>query len=655
MFYELTLQNRIMKTIPQILSVLFIAVLSSSLFAASKLPTVEILGKTYYMYEVKKGDSLFGISRDFGWNYDELCRLNPNAVSPLEKGMKIYYPAEQKSSANVDMKNDNTKDIEPLTHIVKRGETVYSISKMYDIPQETIFRLNPGSNVGIREGQKLLLSEKSGEADPEYYVIRRGDTLYSVARNNSTTVAAIMKKNPGVSEKNFKAGDTILLPAKGEGVKKVVTTVEEENLASFSAVKVEKDDTWDSISRKTGVDKEDLLEANKGAGSKPKKKSLVTVPNIETKTVEKIVVEEDPRELTDDGLAEIYEDVHGIGEIGNDRELKVALLLSEPASRKDLEFTRGFLSGLDRMKRSGAKVNLTVVNGNRPSTDVLTELSDVNPDLLLLTTEKGIPSYISEYAEVSQTPTVNTFDVKNELYASNPYIIQLLTPSNYFNDEVSARLLKDYSGWNLIMAGTEDGSDLLAAALKQAWPATETSNVSVEGISSMRVNDNKKYLVYGYATKKDDVVELLNQVNELKRENPLADIAVIGRPSWIVYDDGPMVEKYHSADVLIPSRFYYDKESSQARTFENHYKSLFDREPAKSFPMYAAVGYDASSYFIPALIKAGLDINNTGRYENGVQSDFEIYRPGNWTGMLNPVVYLVRFTPFGTIEKIAVK
>ncbi len=36
------------------------------------------------------------------------------------------------------------EDCHKLTHIVKRGETVYAISRMYGIPVNTIFELNPG-------------------------------------------------------------------------------------------------------------------------------------------------------------------------------------------------------------------------------------------------------------------------------------------------------------------------------------------------------------------------------------------------------------------------------------------------------------------------------------------------------------------------------
>lgn len=632
--------------------------LSVSALASPKLPVVEILGKNYYVYVIKKGDSLFGISREYGWNYEQLQQLNPKAVSPLEKGMKIYYPANDTPQPEAAVAYSVDELAQPLSHIVKRGETVYAISRMYGIPVDRIYELNPGSKNGIKEGATLLLAEenhKDPQDNAEYYTIKKGDTLYGVAKNHYTTVAAIMKMNPGISEKNFKADDIIKLPKRGTGVKSITRKVEEEKLTSFSTYKVEKKDTWDTISEKTGVDKSDLIEANGGRDDKPKNKSLITIPNIETSTVEKTVVEEDPRELTNEGIAEIYDSVHGIADTNNAREFKVALLLSEPASRKDLEFTRGFLTGVDRLKRLSTKLNVVVIDGNRNSTDVLNELSDVDPDLLFLTTEKGIPAYLSEYAEVSQTPMVNTFDVKNELYTRNPYIIQLLTPSNYFNEEIAAKIKADYNDYTLLYAGPADEGDQLASAIKDALPTSKVKSVSVESLSQYPFRDDEKYLIYGYPTKKDDVVALLDAVKEAKSLSPLTEIAVIGRPSWIVYDENAMEERFHSANVLIPSRFYYDKNSIEARKFENSYKSLFDRTPAKSFPVYACVGYDASLYFIEGLAEAEFDINALNSSKSGVQSDFELYRPGNWTGMLNPIVYLVRFTPYNTIEKIEVK
>ena len=287
----------IMKIISKFLMICALMISSVSANAAPSLPVVEILGKNYYVYEIKKGDSLFGISRAYGWDYDQLQQLNPKAVSPLQKGMKVYYPAEEDAAKTQKVSNKKMQeDCHKLTHIVKRGETVYAISRMYGIPVNTIFELNPGSKTGIKEGETLLLAKNNvsdEENNADFYTIKKGDTLYGVAKAHFTSVAAIMKSNPGVSEKNFKAGEIIRLPERGTGVKSSVREVKEESLLSFSTYKVDKKDTWDTIAEKTGVDKEDLLEVNKGAGEKPKKKSIVTVPEIETTTVEKTFIEED--------------------------------------------------------------------------------------------------------------------------------------------------------------------------------------------------------------------------------------------------------------------------------------------------------------------------------------------------------------------------
>lgn len=625
--------------------------------AEVNLPTVDLLGENYYVYTVKKGDSMFSIARANGWDYDKLMELNPKAISPLAKGLKVYYPVNTNSKSDKSPKTTQTEtQTTPLTHKIKKGETVYAISRMYGIPVETIFKLNPGSQNGIREGATLNLGETNNQGldeNPEYYVIKRGDTLYGVARANQTTVAEILKKNPGVSEKNFQAGATIRLPKKGEGVTSSVQTVEHEQLNSFSTYKVEKNDTWDTIADKTGVDKDDLIKANKDAGEKPKNKSLIAVPNIETTTVEQTVVVEDPRELTQEGINEIYEDVHGIADADETEGLKVTILLSEPNSKKDLEYMRGFMTALRNLKDSGDKIKLDVINSNKPSTDLLTELSDINSDIIFYTSEKGIPDYLAEFAEISQTPLVNIFDVKNELYTNNPYILHLLTPSNYFNDEIVAKLASDYNGAKLINVGADD-SDQMGSLLKDLWSGN-VANLTNLQMANYGFNNTDRYLIYAYPTKKEEVAELLNAVKEAKSNNLTADITVIGRPGWIVFDEPAMEERYYDCNVMIPSRFYYDKNSSKARMFEMHYKSLFDRQPTKSFPMYAVMGYDTASYFIPALLNANRDMNALTESRNGVQSDFSLRRPSNWSGIVNTLVYLVRFTPYNTIDKIKVK
>lgn len=631
----------------------------SSFAAPANLPKVEILGKNYYVYQAKKGDSLFGISREYDWDYTVLQNLNPNITSPIEKGLKIYYPVEDASKVAGDIAN-NEQETTAFQHKVKRGDTLFALSRTYNVPVEKLIELNPGSENGIKEGATLIIRQANASSNnvkaenPEFYTIKKGDTLFAVAKKYNTSVAAIMKLNPGVSERNFKAGDAIRLPLSGAGIKKVETTVEQEHLTGFDTYKVNKNDTWETISQKTGVDAKEIKEFNKEIGDKPKNKSLISIPKIDTVKIDTIIAENDPRELTEEGIQEIYEDVHGINDSIALQGVRIVLLLSEPTSKKDLEFTRGIFSGLDYLKDKKQEVNMTVIDGNRASTDVLNDLSDLRPDLVFLTSEKGIPEYLSEYAEISQTPMVNTFDVKNDLYANNPYIIQLLTPSAYFNDEVAEYMDKLYSDYTMIFVGPQDSSDQLAQVIKEKWTPSKVKNLSLEGLKQATFKQDGKFLFYVYPTKKEEVREITAVIEGILQKYPLANIVTLGRPNWIVYDES-LAEKFHGANVMIPSRFYFDGNSTSAQGFNRHYKSLFEREPAKAYPMYAAVGYDCARYFIPQLARTNGDLNSFVASFDGAQNDYELYRPGNWTGLVNPVVYLVRFTPYGTIEKNIVK
>ena len=176
----------------------------------------------------------------------------------------------------------------------------------------------------------------------------------------------------------------------------------------------------------------------------------------------------------------------------------------------------------------------------------------------------------------------------------------------------------------------------------------------MENLADFPIKEDAKVVIYGNPVKKGDVVALLDQVIAIKETNPYADIIVLGRPNWIVLDE-LLSEKFHKAGVMIPSRFYYDSKSSSAEQFNASYKELFSRQPQNTFPMYAPYGYDTARYFVLGMTDARFDLNNMRESSGGVQSDFVLVRDKSWTGPVNPNVYLVRFTPFDTIDRIKVK
>ncbi len=629
------------------------------------LPIVEVLGKQYYVYEAKKNQTFFNIANDFNWNLEELMRINSKVLSPMPKGTKIYYPCVTDSvSVSLPMAVETASPdsfIEPVTHLVKKGETVYSISMMYNIPLEKIYALNPSSRTGIKAGELLKIKDLSEKpsveaANPEFYTIKRGDTLYQLAKTFKTTVAAILSLNPGISEDNFKAGEIIKLPAIGEGVKIEKKIVEEPTVLGFSSYKVEKQDTWDSIAEKTGVSVEDLKKAN-GGKNNLKSNQIIGVPEFGVDSVYQTVVTEDPRELTINGVNEIYEDVHGIvSKTDSLKEIKIGIVMFDPTSKKDLDFTRGFLTGVNKLKSNDYKINLKVIDGRWTQEAIIDSLGNYNPTMLFTTYEKNTPSYLADYALVSQVPVINTFDLKDETYLSNPYFVNILTPSNYFNEEVVNEIYNRYPGSTLVIVGGEtDANDLLLSTLENKWEKERILHISSpENLKSLPVSAGTSFVVFGNLSKKEEIAALCSTITNFRDENISTTVAFLGRPNWIVYDES-MKEAFQKADIMIPARFYYDKTSPEATKFMAEYNGLFKMTPAKSFPMYSTMGYDEALYFIPSLLSTGGDINEFKESVGTVQSDFGLTRLSNWSGMINPMVYLVRFTPYGTIDKMKIK
>ena len=394
------------------------------------LPKVELLGNEYYVYESEKGESIYGIAKKFNWDLDEVLRLNPNAATGLVKGTKIYYPTGWLASISEVSEPTVSPEIEiqPIEHVVKKGETIYGISRQYNIPLDLIYRENPSAKHGIKAGQTLILpqSKESVESKYLYYKIKQGDTLYSLAKQYNTTVEDILKANSGLSEKNFRSGETIRININTNSNRIVTELVEEERLASVDNYKVKKNDTWDTISEKTGVEVEKLKEANEATSSLVKD-NLIAVPIVETIKVEREVMIEDTRELTKEGIKEIYDSIHG--EPDHLKAVTVALILDDPTSNKDADFTKGFMMALRDMGVSPFKIIVNVIDGRVATNTLLSELDMVEPNLIVATADKSFPLFLADYGETNHTEVINAFDVRTDFYEDNPSIVQIVESS----------------------------------------------------------------------------------------------------------------------------------------------------------------------------------------------------------------------------------
>ncbi len=151
-------------------------------------------------YIVKLGDTLYGISNQYGVSVNDLMNLNNVKPENLKVGQRILIPT--KTGTNPDS---------TFKYIVKKGDSLYSIAKRYDTTVNDLVSLNNLKSTNLSINQELLIPEKYSEVTlPNYknYQVKKGDTLYGIAKANNVNIDTLIKDN-NLSNTNLSIGQNL--------------------------------------------------------------------------------------------------------------------------------------------------------------------------------------------------------------------------------------------------------------------------------------------------------------------------------------------------------------------------------------------------------------------------------------------------------------
>ncbi|HHW39674.1 MAG TPA: LysM peptidoglycan-binding domain-containing protein [Syntrophomonadaceae bacterium] len=159
-------------------------------------------------YVIRPGDTYFSLARRFGTTVDALIAANPG-VDPnnLQIGMTICIPVAPVPGPCPG----------GFTYVIRGGDTFFSLARRFGISVEALMAANPGVDPNnLRIGQTICIPVMPAPPFcPPWttpYTIQAGDTLFSIARRFRIELEDILSTNPGVDPHNLRIGQVICLP-----------------------------------------------------------------------------------------------------------------------------------------------------------------------------------------------------------------------------------------------------------------------------------------------------------------------------------------------------------------------------------------------------------------------------------------------------------
>ena len=557
---------------------------------------VVIRGKSYYLHTVQPGQTLYSICKAYGANIDEVKSLNDkkdNALS-LYEVLKVPYtdPFVQ-------------QDDKFYYHKVVKGETFYSIARLYKIKPKRLLKFNEGyaQNQPLAVGAvvKLPLAEIDlsvlGEEEIE---------------------ASVGKKQEIRPER----------PVRNESVKKV------------------------EVASVTDILQDALMQKNEKTEQEPEK---------ETTTV---IGATDKMEIPD-YISEVVMPVDPFVKVAlllpfsaKDYPVFVDTLVEKmpvqisARSEQFISFYEGVLLAVDSLKNQGYKVNLKVFDTERSAEKMYTMVDEIDrfhPDLIIGPVYGSVYKALMDDLTNKNIPVIYPLSSRSEEFGVYPDFIQVNPSMKALTVAMSDWLREEAEEANLVclnLTGNEvSHSDLEDIRLFKEYMHRigsmnfydwNTSAVPLDGLRLQLLPDRENIIILP-TTKEAEVSKILPVLSALTDGYR---ITVVGFPEWQAFTSVDH-ETYFKLNTKIFTYSYVDNTTEPAKRFALKYRKYFYTEPNN----LAYKAFDMSLYFIELAAKyRDRTLDALEFYpRNGDFSRFYFQKMEGQAGKENQGFYIVNF------------
>lgn len=557
---------------------------------------VVIRGKSYYLHTVQPGQTLYSICKAYGANIDEVKSLNDkkdNALS-LYEVLKVPYtdPFVQ-------------QDDKFYYHKVLKGETFYSIARLYKIKPKRLLKFNEG----YAQNQPLAVGA----------VVKLPLAEIDLSVLGEEEIEASVRKKQEIRPER---------PVRNESVKKV----EEASV--------------------TDILQDALMQKNEKTEQEPEK---------ETTTV---IGATDKMEIPD-YISEVVMPVDPFVKVAlllpfsaKDYPVFVDTLVEKmpvqisARSEQFISFYEGVLLAVDSLKNQGYKVNLKVFDTERSAEKMYTMVDEIDrfhPDLIIGPVYGSVYKALMDDLTNKNIPVIYPLSSRSEEFGVYPDFIQVNPSMKALTVAMSDWLREEAEEANLVclnLTGNEvSHSDLEDIRLFKEYMHRigsmnfydwNTSAVPLDGLRLQLLPDRENIIILP-TTKEAEVSKILPVLSALTDGYR---ITVVGFPEWQAFTSVDH-ETYFKLNTKIFTYSYVDNTTEPAKRFALKYRKYFYTEPNN----LAYKAFDMSLYFIELAAKyRDRTLDALEFYpRNGDFSRFYFQKMEGQAGKENQGFYIVNF------------
>jgi len=600
----------------------FIFCLFSYVFIAQTKSTdvKTINGKKYYIHKVEKGQSLYAIAKIYNMDVNSILAENDEAIDGLKPGQELKIPFESLLS-KAPLVIDTNKYV---YHKILKGETVYAITKKYNVEEKKLASYNPTLNSGLKEGDYLIIGEKKkisstkhvASSTPislvtsETYTVLQSETLYGISKKLNVSQDDLLKWNPEAKD-GIKQGQVLKVSLP----KALTTSVVLNSTSNTIATLAEKDTATFHKAKKTSY-------------------NIGLFLPFKLNESESIIIDD-----------------------------LVRAKASFPQTQSlALDFYIGFKKAVDSLVSKDFDVNINIYDtDDRDSAKIEAICRSVDfksQDVIFGPLYSSVFKIVSKYAKVNHIPIISPVIQHNKILFDNP-MVSKITPSVYtLIENLADYSLDSLSDTRMILVNATTKDQAYNKSFKNQYNqglinhkrSLKDSIIEVKGLAGVKgaYVAGKKNVVVLFT---NNLVYLQDFITQLSIYADKKDILLMGFSSVANIDnldqDYLNLLNFHFAETN-----HINLKDSVTRQLAKHYQEFYIADPSESY----FEGHDVAMYYLYHLKTIGPDffLNLDKNNWSGIFTDYKFFRPDTETGFENKATTIYKYSNY-QLQKIGWK